>query len=445
MRINIGYLTLGFLQKILAVSDVVMLKVAFVMDDSALGKYSSVSPENGNEGIGGTQYCFIALAYELTKSSMTIEPTLIHCNSEASLPNNLSAICVSEPEMKCNCNSVDFSAFDLIVARGDNAILQSWILNKGVPVVLWVHNHLKRHVLDAFGKNDLVQKVIFCGREQMALALDTKAAHKATYIYNMHYPLRQEYEINYASQIVVYIGNIIPSKGVHKLIRLWPMIKKEAPDARLKIIGSGQLYNQNAKLGRNGIAEAGYEKRIMKYLDFEPEKYDVEFLGLIRKDKYLHLASSSVAVPNPTGLTECCPGSVIECASVGLPVVSVNKFGMVDTVKDGSTGILTVSDKQMIQSIVALLHDPGLSEKMGRTGKEFVKETFAPSVVVSAWQSLISEIIAGHAHQSENKVNLRGRYAYSWLIKANHYGNKKLIGLLRDFISRIETAILKLR
>jgi glycosyltransferase involved in cell wall biosynthesis len=62
-------------------------------------------------------------------------------------------------------------------------------------------------------------------------------------------------------QIVTYVGALIPTKGFHKLAKVWKNILKKVPTAKLQVIGDGKLYNKNAVLGPHGIAEAKYEKK----------------------------------------------------------------------------------------------------------------------------------------------------------------------------------------
>ena len=50
---------------------------------------------------------------------------------------------------------------------------------------------------------------------------------------------------------------------------IWPDVVKQVPDAQLYVIGSGKVYDENAKLGKYNIAEESYEKKFMSYLEQE--------------------------------------------------------------------------------------------------------------------------------------------------------------------------------
>ena len=85
---------------------------------------------------------------------------------------------------------------------------------------------------------------------------DHRAFKKGTYIYNLcNYNLPAPKPFSARKNHVVYIGSIVPLKGLHLLTKAWSSVLKEVPDAQLYIIGSGNLYNQNEKLGKYGIAE----------------------------------------------------------------------------------------------------------------------------------------------------------------------------------------------
>ena len=73
---------------------------------------------------------------------------------------------------------------------------------------------------------------------------------------------------------VVYIGSIVPLKGVHLLTRVWKKVLSSVPDAQLFIIGSGKLYDSKAKLGPFGIAEIFYEKKLLKHILSQTQQID---------------------------------------------------------------------------------------------------------------------------------------------------------------------------
>lgn len=418
------------------------ITVAFVVNDIGAGKYDGERPELGNPGVGGTQYCFLSLAAKLSKNYSNLDVTLYHNNSEAILPAYLNAELVSGDETDL-IKKVAKSKADYVVIRGsENIADHNTLFDSGLNVVVWVHNHLSVPVLDFLGMESSIKHVVFCGYEQRELAYDTACYIKSTTILNMHYPFYPTGFIDKDKYGVVYIGSVIPSKGLHRLIRLWPRIKKNVPLAKLHVIGSGALYDKNQRLGAHGLAESKYEKRIFRYLDNKPKEYDVIFHGLMGREKFSIIEMCSVAIPNPTALTECCPGSVLECSSMGLPVVGRKKFGMIDTIDDGVTGHLIESDKEFVEKIVEILNDSEGALKLGRSGIEYVSKNFSSDLVADKWNHLFSNT---YDKSLTELPRLRGKYLYSPLILINPEGRNKALRFLRVILGKLETAVLKLR
>jgi glycosyltransferase involved in cell wall biosynthesis len=54
----------------------------------------------------------------------------------------------------------------------------------------------------------------------------------------------------------VFIGRLHPQKGALELIEIWKMVCNEFPNARLAIIGNGELENEiRNRINRNGLAK----------------------------------------------------------------------------------------------------------------------------------------------------------------------------------------------
>lgn len=418
------------------------ITVAFVVNDAGAGEYDGESPELGNPGVGGTQYCFLSLAAKLSKDYSNLDVTLYHNNSEAKLPAYLDSELISGGETDL-IEKVAKSKSDYVVIRGSENIADHKVLfDSGLNIVVWVHNHLTVSVLDFLGMESSIKYVVFCGYEQRELAYDTACYTKSATILNMHYPSYSTGGVDKDKYGVVYIGSVIPSKGLHRLIRLWPKVKKIVPLAKLHVIGSGALYDKNQKLGKHGLAESKYEKKIFRYLNNKPEKYDVFFHGLMGREKFSIMEMCSVAIPNPTALTECCPGSVLECSSMGLPIVGRKKFGMVDTIDDGVTGYLVESDGEFVEKIIETLTDSEGALKLGRSGVEYVLKNFSSDSVADKWNDLFTN---SYDNSSVELPKLRGKYPYSSLIRLNLGGRRKSLRLLRVILAKLETAVLKLR
>jgi glycosyltransferase involved in cell wall biosynthesis len=122
--------------------------------------------------------------------------------------------------------------------------------------------------------------------------------------------------------VIVFVGRLRKYKGAQFAIRALPHVLSRVPEARLEIVGDGP-YRESLK----SLARA---------LEIEDK---VEFMGpLLHRYKVETLNQAMVAVaPSPKegwGLT------VIEANACGTPVVASRSPGLIESVRDGETGVL---------------------------------------------------------------------------------------------------------
>jgi glycosyltransferase involved in cell wall biosynthesis len=155
-----------------------------------------------------------------------------------------------------------------------------------------------------------------------------------------------------AEPIVVFLGRLRKYKGAQHLIRAFPAVAREVKAARLLIVGDGPYRGHLEALALSlGVADR------------------VEFLGaLSHEDKVAVLNRAQVAAaPSPKegwGLT------VIEANACGVPVVASRSPGLVESVRDGETGILVPHGDAaaLARATVRLLTDKTLRLSMAESG-----------------------------------------------------------------------------
>lgn len=312
-----------------------MKKVAFYLDNSSLSSVDFSNLLSGNPGIGGTEYQFLLVSYLLEQRSSNIIPTLItRCKTSAPHKSIYQVDNLFELCEYCSANGIKTIVMNQLVF--DEKLFDNY---KDIfDIVLWDHNGMNLKRLNVVNARKYVKRIVCCGREMMDMYRDHPATLKSTYIYNMQpiqpkewYKERIDFSDNHN---VVYMGSIIPTKGFHVLARSWKTVIKHIPDAQLYVIGSGKLYDKNAQLGMYGIAEASYEQQFMKYLIDENGKVldSVHFLGLLGNEKYEVLGKCKVAVPNPTGDSECLPLTTMEMQLMGCGITTIFHQAYLDTV-----------------------------------------------------------------------------------------------------------------
>ncbi len=79
--------------------------------------------------------------------------------------------------------------------------------------------------------------------------------------------------------------------------------------------------------------------------------------------------------------------AALESSAMRVPVVASDVCGLRDTVRHGETGLLVPPNhpQRLADAITDLIRDPGLRERMGHTGRQFVERTYDWQVVGDQW------------------------------------------------------------
>jgi glycosyltransferase involved in cell wall biosynthesis len=152
-------------------------------------------------------------------------------------------------------------------------------------------------------------------------------------------------------------------KGFDDTVRAAPYILEEIPNAKILLVGSAW--------GEPGQEHLDYIKGLVRSLGLEDS---VIFTGY-RADANEVLKALDVAVQ--ASLVECL-GGTIEALLMERPTVATRVGGMVDTVRDGETGILVEpsNPRDLARGIVQMLRSGEQGNAMGRAGRKLMLERF---------------------------------------------------------------------
>jgi glycosyltransferase involved in cell wall biosynthesis len=151
---------------------------------------------------------------------------------------------------------------------------------------------------------------------------------------------------------VIFLGRLRRYKGVDTLLEAFHEVLARMPEAQLTILGDGPYRAALAERARRlGLGAA------------------VEFTGFVAgEEKVRRLASAWVsALPSPKegwGLT------VVESNACGTPVVASRSPGLVDSVRDGESGLLVPHGDAgaLAETLLRVLGDAGLRERLAAGG-----------------------------------------------------------------------------
>jgi len=144
---------------------------------------------------------------------------------------------------------------------------------------------------------------------------------------------------------VLYVGRIRRYKGLRKLIDAFAAVKRDIPDARLVIAGTGDdlpfLQRETAMRGLR----------------------DVEFLGRVNDAEKVRLMQEAWVFGMPSQL-EGWGIVVVEAAACGTPSVAYDVNGLRDCILSGTTGFLAQNDLDFARRLHDLLRDATLRNRM---------------------------------------------------------------------------------
>lgn len=146
---------------------------------------------------------------------------------------------------------------------------------------------------------------------------------------------------------ILYLGRLKRYKGVRRLIDAFARLKRDVPDARLVIAGTGDdlepLKEYAADSGADGI----------------------EFTGQVTDSDKIRLMQEAWVFGMPSSI-EGWGIVVIEANSCSTPAVSFNVNGLRDCIRDGETGFLVESDDEFYAKLRLLLIDSTARSEMSK-------------------------------------------------------------------------------
>src|SRR5258708_49421 len=263
-----------------------MRSIAFLLDDWNVHSADITDPSVGNPAIGGTEYAFVSLAYELAARRLA-RVTLLHRYRTNTYPKTPPVVSIDNYPNGLGTAIKQSGSIDCIIVRGHDSLPTAKVIEsipETIPVIAWTHNHLKSATLTYLARCEQIKRVVYVGREQCALAAGALCHYKSTYVVPGFYVAPRSNVCK--ERRAVYIGSLVPQKGFHRLARLWPCIRHACPTAELDVIGSSQVNHPDQQLGTLGVASVSYEKLILRYLRNDPASCGVVFHGKMGIEKY---------------------------------------------------------------------------------------------------------------------------------------------------------------
>jgi len=176
--------------------------------------------------------------------------------------------------------------------------------------------------------------------------------------------------------VVLFLGALLPAKGVDDLLSAFQSLHELHGDAQLVIAGVGP-------------AEADLKLKVIE-LGLESA---VRFTGWIGPDERARWLGCARTLVLPSHL-ESQPMVLLEAMAAGLPVISTNVGGVPDIVLAGESGLLVEPRRpdQLADALSRVWADPDLRANLAVKARQRVRERHSASVVSAALLDLYDEL-----------------------------------------------------
>lgn len=170
-----------------------------------------------------------------------------------------------------------------------------------------------------------------------------------------------------SEKIVLAVGRFAGKKAPHLTIKAFDKVLEKHPDAKLVMIGGGELLTASQKL--------------VEELQL---KHAVAILGVKTPDEIAEwhrqarvFVQHSITNPD-NGDSEGTPNTILEASAAGLPIVSTRHAGIKEAVEHEVTGFLVEEGdyQKMADYISLLLDDSVLAQKMGEQASFKMKKEY---------------------------------------------------------------------
>lgn len=369
------------------------MRTLFVIRDLPRQSISAAAMIRGGEALSGTHASGLLVAEGLAQRGHEVGMCIVHGQKV------VDSECQTFESLESGCDWAH-EGRTVWLSYGDASVFER-LRGHGVKPLLWTQlpvSRLERNWLESGSISGLVTVSDTC-----RVPLLRSSHHgRVGRIYNPLAPLFAEgiavSPDRFSRRKVAYAGAAGPTKGLHRLLQMWKHVHRADCGAKLVLAGTGRLYGSTRELGRFGIADPDFESRYVEPLATEfgsLESAGVELAGLLSPVELRSLYNASslgVVNPNWSEYTEtfCCAG--VEMIATGLPVFSVARAALPETVGRSGGAFLTQekSVEQAGTELTMLLADTDRLRRLAANGRTYVLSEYDWNRIVGEWEELLS-------------------------------------------------------
>lgn len=188
----------------------------------------------------------------------------------------------------------------------------------------------------------------------------------------------QKLDIRNDAVVITFVGRLIYAKGVQDLISAFAKIKDTGPEVKLLIVGDGPY--------RANLENLAYQTDCAS---------SILFLGQKNQNEVIDVLSATDIFVNPS-YSEGLGISVMEAASIGLPIIATDVGGTREIITTDKTGILIKARDvgQLVEELCRLRANAELRKKLGGNARILAERKFN-------WDKITGEYIKLYASLAE--------------------------------------------
>ncbi|WP_217919607.1 GT4 family glycosyltransferase PelF [Actinomadura sp. BRA 177] len=176
-----------------------------------------------------------------------------------------------------------------------------------------------------------------------------------------------------ATPTLSWAGRVDPIKDLETLIRAFALVRKEVPDARLRMFGGTPAGGERYRARCEALAA---DLGIAAQATFEGRVDDI-------RDAY---AAGTVVVLS--SISEGFPYTLIEAMTCGRATVATDVGGVTEAVADTGLVVPPRAPRQMADACLRLLGDTMLRRRLGRAARDRALELFTVDRAVDAFRAI---------------------------------------------------------
>jgi len=249
-----------------------------------------------------------------------------------------------------------------------------WVLRRQVAYSITVSEDLRRFLISKFGLE--AERIVTIPN---GIDIDRFAGERDTsYLY-------REFGIDAKARIIGSVGRLTEQKGMRYLIEAFGAINREAPDARLVIVGDGELRGRLEELAnvlsiRDKVVFTGIRKDMPELLDL----FEIFVLP---------------------SLWEGQPLTIVEAMAAGKPIVATDVGGNAEILESGRYGVIVPpeSPAALADAVLGLLRDQSAAGQMGADARAYCARELSSVSMVRRYERVYKAVLSGDLLQLQTE------------------------------------------